>query len=392
MVDISAGIRSNLEESLKKAKMYYERGDDENAAREYDRSSKLMSELVNDAVSEKVKKMRIEKARKYKEIADGLRSGKTVMVTHEKEEKVKKEDEFKSYALSLIEKFDISWDEIGGLEDIKNTIKESVVLAYAKKPKDVKIEGWRNILLFGSPRTGKTLIAAATSNGLAATFFNVKVGQVLSKYYGESSKILGAIFEVAREKSPAVIFLDEFDSIALSRSAKIDEATRRVLSTLLTELDGLSKSKGSDSENFILFIASTNTPWDIDEAVISRFERRIFVPLPDERAREEILKIHLERNGFDFEDYQWIIERTNGYSGRDIKNLCKDVVNNMVRELNPEIHDLADKGLEEIKKYQIKVRALTKDDFEKGFERVKPATTVDLAKRYDEWSGRFGSG
>lgn len=388
MVDIIAGIRSELEDALKKAKMYYEKGNAENAAREYERSSKLMSELVTDAVSEKVKRMRIEKARKYKEIADGLRSGKTVMVTHEKEEKVKKEDEFKSYALSLIEKFDISWEEIGGLEDIKNTIKESVVLAYAKKPKDVKIEGWRNILLFGSPGTGKTLIAAATSNGLAATFFNVKVGQVLSKYYGESSKILGAIFEVAREKSPAVIFLDEFDSIALSRGAKIDEATRRVLSTLLTELDGLSKSK----ENFILFIASTNMPWDIDEAVISRFERRIFVPLPDERARGEILKIHLERNGFEFDDYQWLIERTGGYSGRDIKNLCKDVVNGMVRELNPNMHDLADKGLEEIKKYQIKVRALTKEDFEKGFERVKPATTVDLAKGYEEWSGRFGSG
>ena len=290
-------------------------------------------------------------------------------------------------ALSFIEKIDISWDVISGLDDLKNRLKACVVLPFVEKPENVKIEGWRNILLFGPPGTGKTLIAAATSNGLHATFFNVKIEQVLSKYTGESSKILGAIFEVAREKSPSVIFIDEIDSIALSRTAKIDESG--VLQTLLTELDGLS-SKGSDS--FLLFIATTNTPWDIDDAVLSRFEQRICVPLPDERAREGILKNHIEGKGYVFKNYPWPITKTEGYSGRDIKNLCKEAVYNMVMELNPAIYDLASKELEEIKTYQIKVRALAKSDFERAFERVKPATTADLAKRYKEWSNMFGSG
>ena len=283
-------------------------------------------------------------------------------------------------ALSFIEEIYISWDVIGGLDDLKNRLKACVVLPFVEKPENVKIEGWRNILLFGPPGTGKTLIAAATSNGLHATFFNVKIEQVLSKYTGESSKILNAIFEVAREKSPSVIFIDEIDSIALSRTAKIDESG--VLQTLLTELDGVS-SKGSDS--FLLFIATTNTPWDIDDAVLSRFEQRICVPLPDEMAREKILKNHIKGNGFVFDDYPWLIEETGGYSGRDIKILCKEAVYTMVTELNPEIYDLADKELEEIKPYQLKVRALTGDNFEKAFKRVKPATTEDMAKRYDEW-------
>ena len=283
-------------------------------------------------------------------------------------------------ALSFIEKIDISWDVIGGLDDLKNRLKACVVLPFVEKPENVKIEGWRNILLFGPPGTGKTLIAAATSKGLHATFFNVKIEQVLSKYTGESSKILGAIFEVARENSPSVIFIDEIDSIARSRDAKRDESG--VLQTLLTELDGLS-SKGSNS--FLLFIATTNTPWDIDKAVISRFEQRICVPLPDERAREGILKNHIEGNGHAFDDYAWLIGKTEGYSGREIKNLCKEAVYNMVTELNPAIYDLASKELEEIKPYQIKVRALTRSDFERAFERVKSAITEDLAKRYDEW-------
>jgi len=262
------------------------------------------------------------------------------------------------------------------------------VLAYARKPDRVEIEGWRNILLFGPPGTGKTLLAAATAKGLDAAFFNVKAGQVLSKYYGESPKIVNALFDVAREESPAVIFFDELDSIALSRGVEIDEVTRRVLSSLLTELDGLSGGKKGE---FVLFLASTNTPWDIDDAVISRFEKRIYVPLPDEYARMGILRIQLAKKGFEFDDYDWLVEKTEGYSGRDIKVLCKEGVYNMVRELNPGVADVADEGLEEIKKYEIKTRRLTKKDFEHALERMKPATTEDMVKRYEEWNERFGA-
>jgi len=281
-----------------------------------------------------------------------------------------------------------SWGDIGGLKETKNTIKESIVLAYARKPERVEIEGWRNILLFGPPGTGKTLLAAATAKGLDASFFNVKAGQVLSKYYGESPKIVNALFGIAREESPSVIFFDELDSIAISRGAEMDEETRRVLSTLLTELDGLS---GGVRGEFLLFLASTNTPWDIDDAVISRFEKRIYVPLPDNEARRDILRIQLDKKGFEFDDYDWLMEKTEGYSGRDIKVLCKEAVYGMVRELNPGVADVADEGLGEIRKYKIKTRRLTKRDFEKALERMKPASTEDMVRRYEEWNNRFGA-
>ena len=100
----------------------------------------------------------------------------------------------------------------------------------------------------------------------------------------------------------------------------------------------------------MLFLASTNTPWDIDDAVVSRFEKRIYVPLPDEDARRGILRIQLAKKGFEFDDYDWLVEKTEGYSGRDIKVLCKEGVYNMVRELNPDVADVADEGLEEIRK------------------------------------------
>jgi len=116
--------------------------------------------------------------------------------------------------------------------------------------------------------------------------------------------------------------------------------------------------------------------------VISRFEKRIYVPLPEEDARMGILRIQLAKKGFEFDDYDWLVEKTEGYSGRDIKVLCKEGVYNMVRELNPGVADVVDEGLEEIKKYEIKTRRLTKKDFEHALERMKPATTEDMVRRF----------
>ena len=374
------------------AKKYYDSGAYGKASEEYQKCSKYCEILVKKTEDETRKKEYYDAFEKFVDASVKLKKMKTVVrsETTKAREETKTEEGFEPYIrenlMHRTKETLPSWADIGGLEETKNTIKESIVLAYARTPEKVEIEGWRNILLFGPPGTGKTLLAAATAQGLDAAFFNVKAGQVLSKYYGESPKIVNALFDVARAESPAVIFFDEIDSIALSRSAEIDEATRRVLSSLLTELDGLS-----GTEKFVLFLASTNTPWDIDDAVISRFEKRIYVPLPDEDARLGILRIQLEKKGFVFDDYEWLVEKTDGYSGRDIKVLCKEGVYNMVRELNPGVADVADAGLDEIKRFEIRTRNVDREDFEKAFVRMKPASTDDMVKQYVEWNDMFGA-
>ena len=183
-----------------------------------------------------------------------------------------------------------------------------------------------------------------------ATYFDVKVSQLLSRYYGESSKIMSTLFEVAKEEAPSVVFIDEFDSIALSRGAGIDEESMRVLSTLLAELDGLS-SKASDKK-FVLVVAATNTPDAIDEALMSRFGKKIEIPLPDYDACKEILRIHTERKDVGLEDDS-LYDKLARYSvehemsGRDIKFMCTEAIWRMLDEMNPGLEKLAERELRE---------------------------------------------
>src|SRR5439155_13430442 len=198
----------------------------------------------------------------------------------------------------------VTWDQIGGLEETKREIKYALALSIAKAPEGVQIPTWRNVLFYGPPGTGKTLLAAATSNAIRlnakdetrAVFFNVKVSSVMSKYFGESTKIVSELYGQARDTSPAVVFLDEFEALAISRDNDNSGPERRILSTILSELDGLSEKGRRDI--YVLTIAATNRPWDLDPAVLSRFEKKILIPLPDEATRRAILEIHLAKKGF----------------------------------------------------------------------------------------------
>lgn len=293
-------------------------------------------------------------------------------------------DDFYIHVSGLISKSTITWNDIGGLEEVKRVVRETIVIAGLKKP--VSIEPWKGILFFGPPGTGKTLLASAAAGSLDATFFNVKVGDALSKYYGESSKIISSLYSIAREKEPAIIFLDEFDSIALRRSGEISEASRRTLSTLLAELEGF-KSEGKSP--FVLTIGATNTPWDLDFAVLSRFPKRIYVPLPDEQACKEIIRIHTKGLDIDDLDLDDIAMRCieNRYSGRDIRNLCDEAKLNMIRGENKDLEDLADLAFEELKERSLNVRPLKMGDFKGAFDKIKIPLSEEELKRYDDWMG-----
>lgn len=360
------------------------------AALYYKKSANILLQLAKLYTGEdKAEKLEtIEALLKY---AEELSAGRRIYNSGSKKEfgeTTAKEvaEDFSTLASSLIEKSSVTWDEIGGLDKIKKTIHNSIVVTYSEKPEKVKIEGWNRLLLFGPPGTGKTLLAAATSNELDATFFNVKLGSIESKWFGESPKILRSVFENAREREPSVIFFDEVDSIASSRSQSESEGRRALLGTFLSELDGLRKERGE----FVLTLTATNVPWDLDNALISRCEKRIYIPLPDIESREKILRIHLQNKGFEVNaDILALAKKSEGYSGRDLRTLCLDTVNNMIEEMNPEMGKL--KTLEEIKKYKLKIRPITEKDFENALSRIKPAATPEMIKRYEEWSEKFES-
>lgn len=372
------------------------------AADAFLKAGRAMGKLARVTESEKLRDKRLTLAKNYMQVGKELEKGIIPVKSKPKEYRTSEEvyggstadddNGFEQYVEEdLITTSKITWADIGGLEHVKQTIKESVVLSMIEE-KPEAIRPWKGILLFGPPGTGKTLLAAATAGSLNATFFNVKVGQILSKYFGESSKLVSALYEVGRRKSPAIIFLDEFDSVALRRSGDVAESSRRVLSTLLAELDGL---QDKDSRSYILTMAATNTPWDIDKAVLSRFPKRVYIPLPDKEACKGIIKIHTFKEGIEFDEQ--ILDEVaakcakNLFAGRDIATLCNNAIWCMVRSENPALSSLADKPVDAIRQYKLNTRELKREDFMLSFDVMESAVKEQDLEKYERWTEEYGS-
>lgn len=395
-------VQAPLKQALAKAKSFTEAKDWSKAASAYEKAANLMSVWAEQAHGREAEERRKKMALQYRALAQKLRNGEIAVEAPapaasegagEKEPAAKSAGaggEIRSIVSNLSHASKITWDDIGGLDETKNEIKFALGMTLAQHPPGVKIAAWTRILFYGPPGTGKTLLAAATSNavksteGVPSVFYNVKVSSILSKYFGESSKIVSELYGTARDTSPSVIFLDEFESLAGQREAGDSGAERRILSTLLSELDGMD-SKGRH-DLYVLTIAATNRPWDLDSAVLSRFEKKILIPLPDEQTRERILRIHLEKKGFPVEvGFPELAALTEGYSGREIERFCKEVTTSMVEEVNKGIPALVDQGLDTVKKYKIKVRPLTKSDFDAAARLIHPQTTAEEMKKYYNW-------
>ncbi|HQJ51890.1 MAG TPA: ATP-binding protein [Anaerolineae bacterium] len=389
-VDLSQVYDTLYKKALAEAKLRMERGDSMGAAAAYRQCAKALRDYAGYAASPAMRKERLDRAQSFQDLAARIESGKVRPKEPPRAEGegppgANPDDDYELQVTGLIFKSPVSWDDIGGLSDTKSEIKHAYGMSLAQKPEGVKLRGWRNLLFYGPPGTGKTLLAAATSNGLDATFFNVKVSDILSKYFGESSKLLSALFAMARKMSPAVVFVDEIESLSGQRDSGESGAERRLVSTFLSEMDGLA-GKGSGNDQYVLTIAATNLPWLIDRAILSRFERKIYVPLPDAPAREAILNIHLTRNGHTSKvPMASLVKRTDGYSGREIERLCTQAVQHMVVEQNPSLAGEVDKGQEAVAKYRIRVRPLTESDLACAFEQIKPETRPQDLTRFSEW-------
>ncbi|MEM3282119.1 MAG: AAA family ATPase, partial [Candidatus Micrarchaeaceae archaeon] len=261
----------------------------------------------------------------------------------------------------FVERPNVHWDDVGGLEKVKKELKEAVDLPL-KKPEmfeKIGIRPVRGVLLVGPPGTGKTLLAKAVATERESNFISIKGPEVLSKYVGESEKTLREIFRKAKLAAPCIIFIDEIDAIASAREYGETESrvAERVVDTLLTEMDGLEELRN------VVVLAATNRPDAIDPALIrpGRFDKIIEIPMPDRETREQIFKVHMKHMPIDKSvDIGRLAEMTENYTGAEIENVCREAGMNAIRN---------DRDV------------VRMDDFERALAEVKPAIPKEVADR-----------
>ena len=232
----------------------------------------------------------------------------------------------------LAETATTSFADIAGLEDAKREIRVRMLYPYLH-PLEAEKYGLRiggGVLLFGPPGTGKTLLARATASEIDAVFFAVSPAKIMSKWVGDAERNVEALFREAERRRRAVIFIDEVEALLPRRSASRSTVMRRVVPQFLSEIEGVSQR-----ESDLLFIGATNIPWEIDPAALrpGRFDAKVFVGLPDRRAREQMLSGYLDGRLLAGDiDYRLLSERTEGYSGADIREICEKAARNCFLE------------------------------------------------------------
>ncbi|KAE8722686.1 Spastin [Hibiscus syriacus] len=286
----------------------------------------------------------------------------------------------------------VTFADIGSMDDIKESLQELVMLPLRRPDlfKGGLLKPCRGILLFGPPGTGKTMLAKAIANEAGASFINVSMSTITSKWFGEDEKNVRALFTLAAKVAPTIIFVDEVDSMLGQRTRVGEhEAMRKIKNEFMSHWDGLLTKAGER----ILVLAATNRPFDLDEAIIRRFERRIMVGLPSFESREIILKTLLAKEKVEDLDYKEIATMTEGYSGSDLKNLCITAAYRPVRELlkQERMKDQEKKRREEAGK-SLEDASDTKDDnTEERVITLRPLTMEDMRQAKNLVAASFAS-
>ncbi|XP_055830854.1 protein SUPPRESSOR OF K(+) TRANSPORT GROWTH DEFECT 1-like [Solanum dulcamara] len=230
------------------------------------------------------------------------------------------------------EKPNVKWNDVAGLESAKQALQEAVILP-VKFPQFFtgKRRPWRAFLLYGPPGTGKSYLAKAVATEADSTFFSVSSSDLVSKWMGESEKLVSNLFQMARESSPSIVFIDEIDSLCGQRGEGSEsEASRRIKTEILVQMQGV----GHDDDKKVLVLAATNTPYSLDQAIRRRFDKRIYIPLPDLKARQHMFKVHLGDTPHNLteSDFEQLARKTEGFSGSDISVCVNEVLFEPVRK------------------------------------------------------------
>uniref|UniRef100_A0A8C2DW05 microtubule-severing ATPase n=1 Tax=Cyprinus carpio TaxID=7962 RepID=A0A8C2DW05_CYPCA len=271
-------------------------------------------------------------------------------------------------------------DDIAGQELAKQALQEIVILPALRPELFTGLRApARGLLLFGPPGNGKTMLAKAVAMESNATFFNISASSLTSKYVGEGEKLVRALFAVARELQPSIIFIDEIDSLLCERREGEHDASRRLKTEFLIEFDGVQ----SGGDERVLVMGATNRPQELDEAVLRRFAKRIYVALPTEETRLKLLKnlLSKHRNTLSQKELSQLARMTEGYSGSDLTSLAKDAALGPIRELRPDqVRNMpADK-----------MRDISFSDFEDSLKRIKRSVSPQTLDQYVRWNKQYG--
>ncbi len=286
----------------------------------------------------------------------------------------------KNGELVVTEKPQVTWGEVIGLDTAKKAVKEAIV--YPVERPDLFPLGWpRGILLFGPPGCGKTLLAAAVATEINANFYSIDAASVMSKWLGEAEKNVAKLFGTARKSSqegkPAIVFVDEVESLMGKHTNEVGGEIR-VRNQFLKEMDGIM-DKGRKLHVYV--IGATNKPWDLDWAFIRRFQKRILVPLPDHYTRLMMLKLYTSNLEIEQTvDLHELARLSEGFSGSDIRDVCQSAQLNLIGEFF-ETGKANDK--------EANPRSLNMDDFRNIFEARKPSVSLDMLALYNKWFDAF---
>ncbi len=376
-----------FEAAKKNASMAYkldQGGQQNQAVRYYVNAAEQLQKLINFTDDSSMKNLYYQKAMEYilrvKEIRGIIepsesKSSSSAATTTDTE------DEVESAISSVIvrEKPNVKWEDVAGMESAKRALREAIILPMnrpdlftgARRP-------WKGILMYGPPGCGKTYLCKAVASEVDSTFFSVSAANLISKWLGESEKLVKSLYERAVEEAPSIIFFAEVDALAGARGGGSEnEAMRRVKTQLLQAVEGFGTGK-----ELLVTVGATNTPWDIDAAMRRRFERRVYVTLPTKEAREKMFHIHTRGINLDSDvNFVELSDYTAGYTAADIALLCREALMHPIRELDAE-------GA--LKNKDIQPRAPNIHDFLTGMESIKPSVSPKELTRYEEWKDQFG--
>lgn len=391
-------IKSQFRRSHDLAKKYYDEGEIAKARVEYLKCAEFLKRLAKATPDKKSKSEILERAERFKEMADGLKDRNIKIYTdgvvpeeeadHPKKSAAEDSKE-RVKSLVLAEKPSISFDDIAGLEDVKENIKKAIVYPF-KHPEEYKYFGVKpggGILLYGPPGCGKTMLAAASASECDAVFINLKISDIKDKYVGESEKKIKEVFNLARQHDRAIIFFDEIDALAGERSGSKEGHERSLVNELLAQMDGM-ETKGVEKRYLVL--AATNLPWDVDIALrrAGRFDTTVFIPQPDTRARKKILELSL-KNKPSKADISKLSEMTDGFASAEIVDICSKAAEIPLMEVIDEKKPRRDITLKDFEKVLKKRKTILASWYPKALKELARTEEAEIFEELIETGKRY---